>query len=51
MNAKEIEALETLLEYIDLDGWEYKDSEKQIKTLSDYLWVARSTEHKGGEML
>jgi len=43
MTTAELLALESLLNYIDLDGWHYYDSEKYITILSDYLKGQYST--------
>lgn len=43
MTKEELEALDTLLKYITLDGWEYKDSDKLVNILFDYVWGIYST--------
>lgn len=43
MTAKEVKALEILLNYIDLDGWKYLDSENLTSMLSDYIKGLHST--------
>ena len=43
MSKEELEALDTLLKYITLDGWEYKDSERLTNILFDYVWGLYST--------
>ena len=43
MTKEELKALDTLLLYITNDGWEYKDSEKLVNILYDYVWGLYST--------
>ena len=43
MTEEEIKALDTLLSYIENDGWRYKDSEALAKILSDYVKGLYST--------
>lgn len=43
MTEEEIKALDTLLFYIVNDGWKYKDSEKLVNILYDYVWGLYST--------
>lgn len=43
MNDEEIQALVSLLSYIENDGWRYKDSEELAKILSDYVKGLYST--------
>jgi hypothetical protein len=37
MTEKEMQALISLLLYINNDGWQYKDSDKLTEILSDYV--------------
>jgi hypothetical protein len=43
MTEKEIQALISLLLYIDNDGWKYRDSDRLIEILSDYVKGLYST--------
>ncbi len=43
MTKEELRALDTLLLYITNDGWKYKDSEKLVDILYDYVWGLYST--------
>lgn len=45
MNEKEIQALISLLLYIDNDGWRYRDSDRLTEILSDYIKGLHSTEN------
>jgi hypothetical protein len=43
MTEKEIQALISLLLYIDNDGWKYRDSDRLVEILSDYVKGLYST--------
>ena len=43
MNEKEITALVSLLLYISNDGWQYRDSDRLVEILSDYVKGLYST--------
>lgn len=43
MNEKEIQALISLLMYINNDGWQYRDSDRLVEILSDYVKGLYST--------
>ena len=43
MNEKEIQALVSLLLYINNDGWQYRDSDRLVEILSDYVKGLYST--------
>jgi hypothetical protein len=43
MNEKETQALISLLMYIGNDGWQYKDSDRLVEILSDYVKGLYST--------
>lgn len=43
MTKEELNALVSLLSYIDNDGWKYKDSDRLAEILSDYVKGLYST--------
>jgi len=43
MTEKEVQALISLLLYIDNDGWKYRDSDRLVEILSDYVKGLYST--------